>query len=95
STGTIDAPAAVERLSEETGMTREEATAEVKRYTLSPGYNLSYMIGRVEIERLRDEAGGNTAGGERAFHDRFLDEGSLPISLMRRAVLRRGPTESR
>lgn len=73
----------------ETGMTRAEAEAEVKRYTLSPAYNLSYLLGRLEIERVREER--ERAGGfdERAFHDALLAQGSLPLPLLVRAAFPR------
>jgi hypothetical protein len=76
---------ATARLMRETGMVLEEAEAEVLRYTQEPGYNLSYMWGRLEIEALRERA---LAGGmtERAFHDALLAAGSVPVALLGRAI---------
>ncbi|MEK7867100.1 MAG: DUF885 domain-containing protein, partial [Planctomycetota bacterium] len=44
---------AVEFMGETAGMDREAAIAEVKRYTITPGYQLSYMFGRERIKALR------------------------------------------
>jgi uncharacterized protein (DUF885 family) len=73
------------RLAAETGMGREEADAEVLRYTQAPAYNLSYMWGRLRIEALRERA---LAAGrsERALHDALLAVGSLPVTLVEDAV---------
>ncbi|MFX1577965.1 MAG: DUF885 domain-containing protein, partial [Promethearchaeota archaeon] len=46
---------AVNMLIKETGMPKEGAVAEVRRYTLTPGYPLSYLLGKHLILQLRDE----------------------------------------
>lgn len=81
---------AAARLAAETGMTPEEAAAEVLRYTLSPAYNLSYMWGRLRIEALRDRL---LARGwsERGFHDALLGLGSVPVALVERSLEARPP----
>jgi uncharacterized protein (DUF885 family) len=59
--------------------------SEVDRYIASPGQATAYMVGRLEIERLRAEAEtrlGN-AFDIREFHDRVLESGTVPLSLLR------------
>ncbi|HVL49148.1 MAG TPA: DUF885 domain-containing protein [Candidatus Thermoplasmatota archaeon] len=82
-TGRLRFEEAAARLARETGMTAEEATAEVKRYTLEPGYNLSYHLGRKAIEAL---AARLPEVPERAFHDALVAAGSLPVPLLERAM---------
>ncbi|HSL97882.1 MAG TPA: DUF885 domain-containing protein [Candidatus Deferrimicrobiaceae bacterium] len=75
-------------LVEQTGFEEPNAFAEVRRYTSTPSYNLSYLLGKVLILSLRDEE--RRRLGERfslrAFHDALLWNGSLPISFQRRAL---------
>src|SRR2546428_13619826 len=46
---------AVDLLVREAGMERPGAVAEVKRYTLYPAYQLSYLIGKYLIIEMRDD----------------------------------------
>ena len=86
--GEISVDDAVEFLVEQTGFERPNATAEVYRYTYTPTYQLSYLLGRVLLLRLRaDEK--RRLGADfslRAFHDAMLEQGSLPISFQRRLL---------
>ncbi len=79
---------AVQFFVDEVGLTRPEATAEVDRYTTWPTQAPSYIIGWLEIERLKielqDELGDRF--DEKRFHETLLEQGSLPLALMRRAV---------
>ncbi|MEZ0577132.1 DUF885 family protein [Nocardioides sp. MH1] len=67
------------------------ATAEIDRYAVTPGQALSYMIGRLEILRIREAA--QQRQGDRfdikAFHDAVLDSGALPLSVLADHVARR------
>lgn len=66
---------------------REQITQEVDRYIGLPGQALSYMIGRLEILAVREEAQKRGDFDIKAFHDAVLGYGSVPLSTMRRNVL--------
>ena len=51
--GEISVDEAIDFLVEHTGFERPVARAEVYRYTQTPGYNLSYLLGKVLLLRLR------------------------------------------
>jgi uncharacterized protein (DUF885 family) len=72
----------------ETGFERPNALAEARRYTYTPTYNLSYLLGKVLLLELRDEERRRLgpAFSLRAFHDALLRGGSLPVSFHRRAL---------
>lgn len=57
---------------------------EIRRYTFSPTYQMSYLMGKREIMKLREAA--KARDGDtfdlRAFHDALLAEGSIPPALM-------------
>ena len=66
----------------------EYLESEVDRYIADPGQATAYMIGRLEIERLRSEAK-SRLGQQfdiREFHDRLLESGSVPLSFLRSHV---------
>lgn len=79
---------AVRYLTEHTPMPTVEIEAEVDRYIAYPGQALSYMVGRLELLRLRALA--HDALGERfdlrAFHDLVLGSGSLPLRALETVV---------
>jgi uncharacterized protein (DUF885 family) len=58
-------------------------TAEVDRYIALPGQALSYMVGRLEIMRLREQAGLPLA----EFHERVLAHGMVPLQTLAKLVL--------
>ena len=71
-----------------TSFERANAQAEVNRYTYTPTYQLSYLLGRVLLLQLRADE--QRRLGERfelrAFHDSLLANGSVPISFHRRVL---------
>lgn len=75
---------AVDYLTEHTPMAAVEIEAEVDRYIAYPGQALSYMVGRLEIQRIRADA--EAALGDRfdmkGFHDVVLGNGPLPLSVL-------------
>jgi len=67
---------------------RQTIESEVDRYIADPGQATSYMVGRLEIERLRQEA--QTRLGPRfdirQFHDRVLESGNVPLLVLREHI---------
>jgi uncharacterized protein (DUF885 family) len=79
---------AVEYLLANTMLTETEAGGETDRYIEYPGQALSYLVGRLEFERLRAKA--EKALAERfdirEFHDVVLGGGALPMDVLERVV---------
>lgn len=61
-----------------------DVEAEIDRYIAYPGQALSYMTGRVEIERLRAHAEASLGDDFdiREFHDTVLAAGALPLAVL-------------
>jgi len=87
--GEVSIEEATDFLVEHTGFERPNALAEARRYTSTPAYNLSYLLGKVLLLQLRDDEQRRLGPGFslQAFHDALLQGGSLPISFHRRALL--------
>jgi uncharacterized protein (DUF885 family) len=86
--GELTPEAATDFLIEHTSFEAPTARAEVRRYTYPPGYQLSYLLGKVLILGLREEEqrARGAAFSLRAFHDTLLRNGSLPIAFHRRLL---------
>lgn len=84
-TGKMSFDEAVEFLVRESGMERPGAVAEIKRYTYSPAYQLSYLLGKHQILRLRKDVKKRLgrAYSDKFFHDTILYAGSLPMKYLR------------
>ena len=68
--------------------TTSRAEAEVDRYIAVPGQATAYMIGSLEILRLR-EAAKQKLGSRfdiREFHDVVLENGTMPLWVLREKV---------
>jgi len=68
---------------------RTNAIAEVKRYTQSPTQPMSYIMGKMEILKLRREFA-NLKGDKfdlMEFHNKLLSYGTIPIELVRREMI--------
>ena len=81
-------------------MTRFElgvARAEVTRYTYTPTYQLSYLLGKVMLLQLREDERQRLGPAFRLrdFHDSLLRAGSLPISFQRRILAGEGLSRHR
>jgi len=75
---------AVQMLMDEAGMDELRAKIEVSRYTLSPGYPLSYLLGRHLIMEVRKELE-KEFGQEfdlKLFHDTIINAGAIPVSFI-------------
>ena len=79
---------AIDFMVERTGVDRTFVASEVDRYTSDPGQALAYMIGKLEIERLRDRARQALGAGFdiRRFHNAVLDEGAMPLATLARVI---------
>jgi len=79
---------AIDYLAATSGLDREHCSAEVDRYTSSPGQALAYMTGQLKIIELRERA--KTRLGERfdirRFHNAVLDQGALPLPVLERNI---------
>jgi len=86
--GELTPQEATDFLVEHTSFETANARAEVRRYTYTPGYQLSYLLGKVLIVGMREEER-RRRGPDfslKAFHDTLLANGSLPISFHRRVL---------
>jgi uncharacterized protein (DUF885 family) len=80
----------IDWLAEHAPMPRIEIESEVDRYISYPGQALAYMVGRLEILRLRRTAAERfgSAFDLKAFHDTVLRAGSLPLPALAGTVER-------
>lgn len=74
---------------ERVGMSPEAARGEAVKNSMFPGGAMMYLIGSDQIRELRRKLAERegTAFSLRAFHDRLLSYGSIPISLIAEAML--------
>lgn len=81
---------AIDYIREHTHVPLLRAEVAVDRYPVWPGQGLSYGLGRLEIRRLRALA--ERKLGERfdirVFHDRILENGAVPLPVLRAAIER-------
>jgi len=72
------------------GMPAGSARGEAIKNSMFPGAALMYLMGTDAIHRLRSEMAGRSGDGFdlRAFHDRFLSYGSIPVSLIAKDMLK-------
>jgi uncharacterized protein (DUF885 family) len=86
--GEVGVDEAIRFMVEQTRFEEANARAEVLRYTYTPTYQLSYLLGKVLLLQLRtDEAARlGSAFSLKGFHDSLLRNGSLPISFHRRIL---------
>ncbi|MCW3986482.1 MAG: DUF885 domain-containing protein [Candidatus Bathyarchaeota archaeon] len=91
SRGEMSFDEAVDMLIKEAGMSKEGAVAEVRRYTQTPGYALSYLLGKHLILQLLEEVKQKTGEkyNERFFHDTITANGYLPISMLRKVFAKK------
>jgi uncharacterized protein (DUF885 family) len=70
---------------EECGLMERFATTEVLRYMAWPGQALGYKIGELTVLGIRAKAEQQLGPrfDIRAFHDAMLEEGHLPLSMLK------------
>ena len=86
--GEVAVDEAIRFLVEQTSFEEANARAEIRRYTYTPTYQLSYLLGKVLLLGLRADEQKRLGGAFslRDFHDTLLRNGSLPISFHRRIL---------
>lgn len=79
---------AIQSMMEATGDSESSVTTEIERYSVWPGQACSYMMGRLVINRLRDESRAHLGArfDQRAFHDAMLANGAVPLSILERVM---------
>lgn len=77
---------AITYLRENTPMSDLDIRNEVDRYIAYPGQALAYMVGRLEIQRVRRAAEQSSGFDIRAFHDVVLGNGPLPLAVLDEVV---------
>ncbi len=81
---------AVEYLVANTPNARYDAEKAIERYAVMPGQATAYMIGKLKIMELRENA--MTTLGERfdirGFHDEVLKDGPVPLSILEEKINR-------
>ena len=60
----------------------DASNSEINRYSVWPGQACSYKVGHTVIARLRKEAEAKPGFDLRAFHDKVLMNGSLPLAVL-------------
>ncbi|HEY8988981.1 MAG TPA: DUF885 domain-containing protein [Candidatus Limnocylindrales bacterium] len=79
---------AIDYMTENSPMRVSQIVPEIDRYAVTPGQALAYMIGRLEIQRMRREAE-STLGNAfdiKGFHDAVLGSGLMPLPVLDRVV---------
>jgi uncharacterized protein (DUF885 family) len=79
---------AVRYFEDNSALAEQNINTEVDRYIAWPGQALSYMIGEIDIQRLRDKA--EKALGSRfdikEFHAAVLEHGALPLTVLDQVI---------
>ena len=81
---------AIDYIREQTHVPLARAEVAVDRYPVWPAQGLSYGLGRLEIQRLRAFAQDKLRDkfDIRVFHDRVLENGAVPLPVLRAAIER-------
>jgi uncharacterized protein (DUF885 family) len=69
---------------EDLGFSRQRAERQIRRFALTPGYQLCYFMGNHEIVRLREQFSSRL--GQKAFHDTLLGGGEIPFHLVEKKL---------
>ena len=79
---------AIDYMAENSGLSMNNVVSEVDRYITWPGQALAYKIGELKIRELRARAEKRlrTAFDIREFHDKILENGALPLSVLETVI---------
>jgi uncharacterized protein (DUF885 family) len=75
---------AIDYMLARTTETPDDVASEIDRYIIWPGQATAYMLGMLEIQRLRAEAQQKLGSrfDIKAFHDRVLEDGAVPLGYL-------------
>jgi uncharacterized protein (DUF885 family) len=95
--GELSVDESIRFLVDRTRFEEANARAEVLRYTYTPTYQLSYLLGKVLLLQLRadEQKRLGSAFSLKGFHDQLLRNASLPISFHRRLLGGEGGSAAR
>ncbi|MFM8763314.1 MAG: DUF885 domain-containing protein [Spartobacteria bacterium] len=82
--GALSHAAASKRLQSGVGFTSARAAADVNWYTSSPTVPMSYLLGRLEVEKLHRQLVRESGWPLRKFNDWMLSHGAIPYSWIHR-----------
>jgi uncharacterized protein (DUF885 family) len=79
---------AIDYMAENSALSMNNITTEVDRYITWPGQALAYKIGELKIRELRSYAENElgAAFDVRYFHDKVLENGAVPLSVLENIV---------
>lgn len=93
--GSLSFAGACRRLQDGVGFTAARARGDVNWYTASPTVPMSYLLGRLEVERLHAHLVGEEGWSLRKFNDWILSFGAIPWNWIWQARLRPGTTANK
>jgi uncharacterized protein (DUF885 family) len=95
--GDLSYQEAVAKAMEVAHISQSTARSEIARYTMEPTQPFAYLVGALELERLRAQSQERLgdAFGMRRFHDRVLSYGHMPPTLVARAIAAADAAEQR
>ena len=80
---------AIDFMAENSGLSMNNIVSEIDRYITWPGQALAYKMGELKIRELRERA--ETVLGDqfdvRTFHDKILENGALPLSILETVIV--------
>ncbi len=79
---------AIDYMAENSGLSMNNITSEVDRYISWPGQALAYKTGELKIRELRARAEQQLGNNfdVREFHDKVLENGALPLSVLEQII---------
>ncbi|MBI4868843.1 MAG: DUF885 domain-containing protein [Candidatus Wallbacteria bacterium] len=83
-----DRDRAIRFMLESTGKIEHDVVVEIDRYLVMPAQALAYKVGELAIRELRRRASEELGAAFelRAFHDVVLEQGALPLDVLRRRI---------